>query len=91
MCYYESESKMFCETTITINNQHICWNYLDVTFTLCQARSHGNIQGRAVSLNSFVPTKFSCSQKSLFKRSLYHNNNKNLLPLAVYFVVETWL
>ena len=56
MCYYEFESKICSETTIfTVNSLHICWN-LYVTFTLCQARSHGGIQG-AVSLNFFVPKK----------------------------------
>jgi len=42
MCY-ESESKLCSKTTISMfNSLHICWN-LDVTFTLCQARSHGGI------------------------------------------------
>jgi len=30
---------------LTVNNLLICWN-LDVTFTLCQVRSHGDIQGQ---------------------------------------------
>jgi len=46
MRYYESQSKICSKTTIsTVNSPHICWN-LDVTFTLCQPRSHGGIQGQ---------------------------------------------
>jgi len=37
MCYYEAESKIY--------SLYICWS-IDVTFTLCQARSHGSIQGQ---------------------------------------------
>jgi len=58
MCHYESESKICSATTIsTISSLHICWN-LHVTFTLCQARSHGAFKGS-------VP-KFCCAQKTLF-------------------------
>jgi len=32
-------------TISTVNNLHICWN-LNVTYTLFQARSHGDIQGQ---------------------------------------------
>ena len=43
VCYYESESKICSKITIsTVNSLHIWWN-LDVTLTLCQARSHGGI------------------------------------------------
>jgi len=43
ICYYESESKIWFKTTMsTVNSLYIFWN-LDVTFTLCQAYSHGGI------------------------------------------------
>ena len=43
-CYYEFEPKICSENIIsTVNSLHIFWN-LDVTFILCQARSHGGIQ-----------------------------------------------
>jgi len=58
MCY-ESESKLCSKTTISMfNSLYICWN-LDVTFTLCQARSHGSIQGKC--------PKFFCAQKIFFQ------------------------
>jgi len=64
MCYYESESKIGSETTVsTVNNLHICWN-LDVNFTLCQARSHGGIQEQCPSI--FLCPQWCCAQKSLF-------------------------
>jgi len=56
-------------TSFTVNSLHICWN-LDVTFTLCQTRSHGAFRGS-------VP-KFSCAQK--FVLNIYLNKNKNLAP-----------
>jgi len=64
MCCYESESKLCSKITIfTVNSLHICWN-LDVTFTLCQAQSHGGIKG---SVPKFFRSPKFCAQKSSFQ------------------------
>jgi len=43
LCVMNLNQNYVLKTTISMfNSLHICWN-LDVTFTLCQARSHGGI------------------------------------------------
>jgi len=64
-------------TSFTVNSLHICWN-LDVTFTLCQTRSHGAFRGS-------VP-KFSCAQKF----ETYILIKTKILPL-ISFALQTWL
>ena len=66
MCYFEL--KIRSETTIsTVNSRslYICWN-LDVTFTLCQVRSHGDIQGQC--------PKFFGPRKVCFKHTVIKTN-----------------
>jgi len=56
MCYYESESKICPETTIsTVNNLHIFRN-LDVTLLYSRPIAMGTF--RSSVPNSFVPPKF---------------------------------
>jgi len=47
--------KCFKTTISTVNSLDICWN-LEETFTLCQARNHGE-HSRAVPPNFIVPRK----------------------------------
>ena len=57
MCYYESESKICSETTIsTVNSLHICWN-LDVTYF---------VPSLAMGAFRSSAPKVCCAQKSLF-------------------------
>jgi len=38
----------------------------------------------------FVPPQFLLCQER-FVLNIYHNKNKNLVPLTVYFALQTWL
>jgi len=72
--------KCFKTVNSAVNSLHICWN-LDVTFTLCQARSHGGIQGQCPEI-FLCPTIFLCPEK--FVLNTYRNKHKNLAPVTVY-------